>query len=272
MFQKQLKRLGLTVTQSNVLDFLFEQGERKASHIAKAIHQPRGAIYKALEELINQGLVEKIDKDKRISTFRALHPRNLEKLIEQKEHLLRQEKTLFAELLPGIISSYNLTINRPGVKFYEGEAGFKKILYDTLSSKTDIYMMINRDELEKEEVFRRLNDEYREKRERVGVKKKILRICEGSCRRKERQDKKYKDITEIKCINQKLSPFKAIIQIYDKKISYQLINSSNLVSVLIEDEHIYQLHKTFFELIWASTQSFCLHDPSLPKIESHAKK
>ena len=175
MFEKYLLSSGLTGTQVKVLDYLLENGEKKANDLAKAISMPRGVAYKALDELAVIELIEKVEKPGTVSLFRAAHPRALEKLYDQKENRLREDKRIFEDMLPNLISSYNLSINRPGVKFYEGEEGFKKILFDTLNSKTEVLMIINREGMTGEEKFFTINNDYKKKRERAGVKKKILR-------------------------------------------------------------------------------------------------
>jgi len=252
MYQKQLLSIGLTKTQANVLDYLLENGENKASDIAKAVKQPRGAIYKALDELLKLGLIEKIEKPREVARFRPLHPRRLEKVLEQRENALRQSKGTLEEILPNLISAFNLTVNRPGVKFYEGEEGFKKILYNTLSSKTEVYMIINREALKNQEKFREINEEYKRRRIRAGIKKKILRIGKLSADEKPSEsDENYNRLTEIRYTEKEAEMFKASIQIYDNKVSYQIVEGDNLVSVLVEDKNIYLLHKTIFELLWS---------------------
>ncbi len=251
MYQKQLLQIGLTKTQANVLDFLLENGEHKASDIARAVKQPRGAIYKALDELLALELVEKLEKPGQIARFRPLHPRHLEKVLEKRENTLRQSKGILEEILPNLISAFNLTVNRPGVKFYEGEEGFKKVLYDTLASKTEVYMIINREALRDQEKFQEINEEYKRRRIRAGIKKKILRIGKISPNEKfSESDENYRRLTEIKYTEKESEMFKASIQIYDNKISYQIVEGDNLVSVLVEDKNIYLLHKTIFELLW----------------------
>ena len=250
MFEKQLLSAGLTKTQAKVLDYLLESGEGKAKDIGKAVSVPRGVVYKALDELLALNLAEKIEKPNQVARFRAAHPRNLEKLFSQKENALKQEKGAFFEILPNLISSYNLTVNRPGVKFYEGENGFKKILYDTLNSQTEIYMFLNYEALKAEEKFHEINKEYKKQRAKAGIKKKIIRLGEKVKEADTDGDEVYRKITEIRYIAKGSCPFKASLQIYNNKISYQILDGESVIGILVEDKNIYHLHKTLFELIW----------------------
>ncbi|MDD3487311.1 MAG: helix-turn-helix domain-containing protein [Candidatus Moranbacteria bacterium] len=252
MYEKQLLSSGLTKTQAKVLDHLLENGENKAKDIGKAVSIPRGVAYKALDELLDLGLVEKIEKPRQVARFRAAHPRKLEKLFEQKENALKQEKSAFSEILPNLVSAYNLTVNRPGVKFYEGEDGFKKILFDTLTSKTEILMTMNREGMKAQEKFNEINEEYKKRREQAGIKKKILRtgLKPENIATETANSQKYQELTEIRYTRKESDLFHASMQIYDNKVSYQIMDGETLIGILIEDKNIYMLHKTFFNLAW----------------------
>jgi sugar-specific transcriptional regulator TrmB len=250
MFQDQLQKFGLTKTQSAVMDCLFEYGETKASDVAKIANHPRGVAYKALEELLALGLVEKMEKEKEVARWRATHPRNLEKILESQEVELSQNKKTFEDTLPSLISSYNITLNKPGVKFYEGEEGMQKILDDTLTSQTEILLFINTNAMQTESKFKEINDEYKRKRKYKGLKKRILRAGQKPELTFGTSDDKYDAITEIRYLNNSLDPFKSNIQIYDGKISYQIIDKGNIISILIEDKNIFEMNRAWFEALW----------------------
>jgi HTH-type transcriptional regulator, sugar sensing transcriptional regulator len=250
MFQDQLQKFGLTKTQSNVLDYLLEHGEAKARDIAKSINQPRGVVYKATEELLALELVEKIEKTKEVARFRATHPRALEKILEMKDRELEQNKKIFEEVLPSLVSNYNLTLNKPGVKFYEGKEGMEKILDDTLTSQTEILLFINTNSLKEEEKFKEINEAYKIKRMRKNVEKRIIRVGKKPETTFGTSDDKYDAITEIRYLEKELLAFKSDIQIYDGKISYQIIDGVNIISILIEDKNIYAMNKAWFEMLW----------------------
>lgn len=254
MFQPQLQNLGLTKTQSAVLDWLFENGEAKASAIARDIRHPRGVVYKALDELLELELVEKKDKENQVSLFRAVHPRNLEKIIEAKERRLAENKKIFEGLLPQLASSYNLTLNKPGVRFYEGQEGLEKVLYDTLTSKTDVYLLLNRDEMAKEDIFKDINEEYKARRIKAGIQKKIIRVGQKPEMVFGTKDDKYDTITEIKYLPPSAVPWKAEIHIYDGKISFLIMEKGKVIGILVEDKNIYELNKFWFETLWNASK------------------
>jgi HTH-type transcriptional regulator, sugar sensing transcriptional regulator len=255
MFNEQLQKIGLTKTQASVLDCLFESGEAKARDIARKINHPRGVVYKALEELLALELVEKNEKEKQIARWQAVHPRNLEKVVEAKERELTENKKILEGMLPQLSSSYNLTLNKPGVRFYEGEEGLEKVLYDTLSSKDEVYLFLNREAMEKEDIFNEINEEYKNRRIRAGVKKKIIRVGKKPELTFGTSNEKYDALTEIRYLEKESSPFKANIHIYDGKISYLIMDNAKIIGILVEDKNIATLNKAWFEMLWDLAKS-----------------
>lgn len=251
MYKNELIKIGLTKTQAAILDHAYEHGEQKASKIALAIGQPRGVIYKSMDELIVLGLMEKIEPGKGIVRFRAKHPRELERISAEKEKKFKQDMKMFGEVLPALISNYNLTQNRPGVKFYEGEEGFIKILDDTLTSKTEVYMFFNHEAMENEPKFLEVDKKYKQKRSAAEVRKKVIRMGNKPVTfQYAAKNDSVGELTQIRYLDKNIIGSKASIQIYDNKISFQIIEDENLIAVLVEDKHIYQLNKAWFEVLW----------------------
>ncbi|MFA6047347.1 MAG: helix-turn-helix domain-containing protein [Parcubacteria group bacterium] len=255
MIQEQLQNFGLTKAQSAVLGYLLENKEAKASLIARSTSHPRGVVYKVLEELLAMELVEKQEKEGQIARFRASHPQNIEKVLEEKEKKLEQSKKAWADLLPQLVSSYNMTLNKPGIKFFEGEDGFKKVLYDTLTSKSEVYLFINTEAMEEEEKFKEINAEYKQKRINGKIVKKILRVGKKPELTFGTSNEKYDAMTEIRYAEELSSISKAAIHIYDNKISYQIIDGEKIIGILIEDKNIYEMNKAWFEMMWETAKS-----------------
>lgn len=245
-----LKNAGFSQLQAEVLQYLIEKGENKANVIAKAIQRPRGVVYRALDDMVALGLAEKLEKVGQVTRFRADHPSKIETIFEQRENEAQKQRQFFQETLPNLISSYNLAANKPGVRFFEGDEGIKTALYDTLTSRTEIYTYADIQAIE--ENLKEINAEYAKKRERQGVKKKII------VPNTEKNQKFFQgfnqETTEIKFIKKEYYPFYSGMQIYDNKISYQTLEKANKIAVIIDDRNIYQMHKLFFEYMWETLE------------------
>ncbi len=249
MDKKILLKLGLTNVQAEIFDCLLQNGPLKASDIARKTKRPRGVTYKGLEELIDLGLISKKESKSSVTLFIVEHPANLEKVLEYREKELNKTKREFTASLPDLISSYNLINNKPGVKFYEGQDGFRRVLEDTLTSKTEICLLLDKSALQKEEEFRKINSWYKNRREQLGIPKRIIRIGADPFH-EPNSNLDYKKITNIRYLNKHLVQFKSAIQIYDNKVSFQVINKEHLVSIIIENKNIYEINKFIFNSLW----------------------
>lgn len=248
LYKNIILHAGLTDAQAEILDYLIENGENKASVIAKKIKKPRGSVYKTLEELIEVGLAEKFDKDDFVSLFRAEHPQRLESFFKLKEKEAQREKTRFYNTLPEMISTYNISNNKPGMRFYEGEKGFKNILYNSLKSKTEIRIMIDINS-----ILDKIDSLYKEYLDELIKREKNVKMLVADTKeaREYFKDKKSKFI-ETRFINKNFCSQNSGIQIYRNKISYQIIHKDKLLSILIEDKNISKMQELNYQYIWES--------------------
>jgi len=246
MNEKLLLGLGLTKVQAEILACLLQNGPQKASNIAKITKRPRGVAYKGLEELRDLGLAIKKEEKLGIAIFVAEHPTNLEKVLEKREKDLERTKKDFMTSLPDLVSVYNLANNKPGVRFYEGEEGIEKSLDDTLNSRTVIYTFADLEAVEQN--IKNINQAYAQKREKIGIKKKII-VADTPFNRNFFQHFNS-ETTELRFLPPEFYHFNSGIQIYDNKVSYQVISAENKMAIIIDDQNVYNMNKLLFEYIW----------------------
>ncbi len=247
-----LIQAGLTPTQAEILGFLLSIDTAKAKEVVLGLNKPRGVVYKGLDELLELGLAEKLEKPGSIARFRAEHPSKLENLFANKEKQAQKERQHFLANLPELTSHYNLAHHKPGVHFYEGEAGLRQTLDDTLRSQTEILLFIDKSEISQEKTFNRISNEYAEKRLKAGIKQKIL-IADEKPLHEPGKGEEYEKLTEIRYLGDASSPFKSSVKIYDNKLSYQVIEGEQVIAVLIEDKNIYEMNKAMFDFLWRQT-------------------
>lgn len=141
MFKKVLLQADLTPSQAEILEYLYQNKEAKASEISKKIKRSRAIVYKEVEEMAKLGIVEKKERPNQIAVFMAGHPSLLKKLLDNRETQLKKDRELLNNYLPDMVSSYNLINNRPGIKIYEGVDGLKKIYEEILNEGKDFYLI-----------------------------------------------------------------------------------------------------------------------------------
>ena len=245
-----LIQAGLTPTQAEILGFLLSVDSRKASELVVSLSLARGVVYKGLDELVALGLVEKLEEIGSVARFRAEHPSKLEKLFENREKLARRERQNFLATLPEISSQYNLNHHKPTVTYYEGKSGLREALADTLRSRTEILTFFDKNSILPQDVFNDIHSEYEQQLAKSGITQKVL----IAGKRIEQSTVAITDNTEIRYLREMATPFKSSMKLYDNKLSYQLIEHKQLMTVVIEDINIYELNRTMHEYLWQQGQ------------------
>jgi len=131
MFRESLETSGLSHDEAEVYEILLVNGQLGAGRILTKTDIKRGLLYKTLGRLIKRGLVEeKIIRGRGV--FSAAPPDEIYKAAEAAEaEAVRIKKSIF-ESLPEMKAKYNLSHERPVIRFYEGADGLKKLYEEKL--------------------------------------------------------------------------------------------------------------------------------------------
>lgn len=248
MYENIFEKAGLSLNEAKIYEILLKIGQNKAGLIARESGLKRGLAYKTLEDLAKKGIVQKMEEPGKVATFKAEHPGVLRDLINKKDEEIRATKDSIDQLLPHLISAFNLAIGRPGVRFFEGIEGVRRVWWDTLSSDvTEIRTYGDMEFLVKN--FDELNKEYLKER----LHKKIKKIAiTGDSEFVRKTLKEYDaEYTQTRVIKNAPPDFSStIIQIYNNKISFTTLSSGLKIGIIIEDPLIFQMQKNLFDWIW----------------------
>lgn len=259
MYKDIFTSINLSPNESAIYEFLLKNGESSAGFIIKNTPLKRGLVYKVLDSLVGKGLVLEIKSmpskkqgRPKISHFAPNHPEKLHEFIEIERKKLDKAKNTLEANMPAIISDFNLVSGKPGVRFYEGLAGIKEVLSDSLQAKETIYSYADLEAVVSH--IDKINKEYVEKRDSLNIQKKVIFIDSPFARSYLKNY--HRDTTFMRFIDHKLYPFNSVMQIYDGKVSYITLSEKNKIGVLIEDRNIYQLHKSIFEYTWSKAEAW----------------
>lgn len=250
IYEQFLIQIGLSKEQANVYEALISGGLIPARSITQKTGIKRGMVYKTLEQLIEMGLVEKKENVSKIALFLPLHPNTLRKILEKKDQEIKAVEMSLNSVINKLSSDFNLISGKPNVQFFEGIDGMKKVLEDSLSAQTEIYSYADIEAIQK--YIPDVNADYVKKREKFNIKKKAILLDTPFARNFVKDY--YKIVTDIKFIDTKTTPFHTIMQIYDNKVSYITLSEKEMIGIIIEDKHIYTMHKDLFEYTWLNTQ------------------
>ena len=243
-YEEILQKINLTGDQAKIYETLLKGGVMPASKASLKAGLKRGLGYKVIEQLVDLGLVEKIDK--KVALFAPSHPSKIKELLQKKDNELKAAEVALSGLMSQMVSDFNLTSGKPNVQFFEGEEGMKKVLEDSLSSKEEILNYTDATAVLKN--IPKVNEWYAEQREKIGLKSKILLIDTPEVRKT--MSTYHTGITDIRLMKLSVAPFEGIMKIYDGKISYITFSKGQMIGIIIENEAIYQMHKDIFNYTW----------------------
>ncbi|MBT6068769.1 hypothetical protein HOG48_03365 [Candidatus Peregrinibacteria bacterium] len=252
MIQDILKEIGLDEKEITVYLKLLHTGPSRASTLAYQLKLPRTTAHNILLRLEDNKIVTKA-RDKNTYIFSAIHPDNLISLLEiKKKEVSGKYDNMIGDLkqyMPELLSMMKTNTSLPNVRFFQGKSAIREVLYDTLTSKTELKGLTNVDAMF--EHAKDINDEYVAEREKTSVKKRGI-ILDTPFARQMHKMRKYSPKSYIaqKWINHELYPFSLETNIYDGKVSYITYVENEFVGVIIENKYIHQMHESVWNLLW----------------------
>jgi len=251
MYQDSLVKIGLNYYQALIYETLLKEGALPAGKIALKTPFKRGLVYKVLDELVKEDVVEKEEPPQKVAIFRAGHPTKLRAFAERKEQLARDAKLALEGVLPSIVLDFNALSGKPGVLYYEGEEGIRTVVEDSLTTKTEILTFADLEIVSKN--IGRLNEEQAKKREKLRIKKRAI-LLDNEFTRKIASGY-HKDVTNIRLIDHQFYPFTSAMEVYDGKVAYLTFKDDRKIGVIIENPEIYEMQKSLFEFVWGKAKS-----------------
>jgi sugar-specific transcriptional regulator TrmB len=239
-----LVKAGFEPIVADIYLILINNGELSVPQILEHTTLSRASVYEALPELLAGGYIE-YRKEGRQAFYKPAHPNQLASLVEQKKRDVALLDGEMGETIRALVGSYNLSSNKPGVRFFEGVDGAKELTMDTLHAKDTILTFLNPSEIHPS--LNTFNEEYATERVKNGIPKKIIApdTPENRLRYKTK-----KSLLEVKFFPTTDSPFRTSIQIYNNTVSFATLSIDKTIGILIEDEDIATFHKQVFEFIW----------------------
>jgi sugar-specific transcriptional regulator TrmB len=246
-----LQTLGLTSHQATVYALLVREGAMTASVIARKTGIARTLTYYVLEELETLALVQKDDPKGKIATFTPLHPVALEALVAEKRRVAEHAEHALGQTLTEMTALYNVAHGKPGVQVFEGISGARHALWDTLTQQQgEVYSYVDIAAVQAH--IPELNAEYVAARKRKGVRKKLLVLDTPSARAFIAT--LPSEVTDTRLLRGKTNTLHSAMNIYNGKISYISAEKDRILSVIIENKAIYDMHAHVFLCTWELAQ------------------
>jgi HTH-type transcriptional regulator, sugar sensing transcriptional regulator len=213
--------------------------------VAKQTGMPRPSVYRILEELVEKGLMGKVEEGKRFM------------YVPEDPHVIVARLKLKAEsvqsIMPELKNLAAIYQNRPTMRFFEGEEGMKRVCDDVLLTGEELLAFSSI-----EEIFEALPDYWPNFIKRRVQKKLFARIISPKGHKgMELKPLEKQEYRKIRFISESLAKKIGVIQghvfIYKDKIAF-LSFDSDKTSVIIENAALAKVQKSLFEIAWEAAK------------------
>lgn len=243
IIKKSLQQLGLTSEEIEVYITTLRLGTATVLQIAQTVDIPRTTVYLLIDSLVAKGLlVQEVQEKKKF--FIPESPQKLLQLAQQQKESLTKTISTLQSHLPQLQAVYNLKVDKPKVKYYEGVKEVQA-MYDEALNFDKLFMHCI-----SKQVVEVMGDYVEEFFEKI-VKNMIhtQEIVADSEEDNAYQKKFSTTRNEIICIPKKYITNTDYI-IYGDSVAFITYKNGEPMSVVIEDKEIAHFEKIRFVMIW----------------------
>jgi sugar-specific transcriptional regulator TrmB len=240
-----LTKIGLSEGESLVYSLLLKEGSLPAGKIAIKAGLKRGLCYKILDQLLANGLIEKIDK--KVAIFTPKHPSLIKKIIENKENEILNAKKEFELTLGNMVSEYNMQLGEPYVEFKEGLDGLKYLYGDINTEKKNIKLIRSPYDNDRPGFDELIKDQIRKQVRLQIYTKAITPKMHDSLETTTKFD--MERLTERRMVPKESLLIPAQIIIYGDKVAITSFKDY-LMTTIIYNPNIKETFEKIFEFMW----------------------
>jgi sugar-specific transcriptional regulator TrmB len=238
-----LMKAGLTKQEAEVYLTLLYLGPSTAGKITAKSGIHRRCVYDCTERLIKKGLVSYFRLNKK-RLFEAAHPERLLQVLSEKEEQIRKSFGDIESILPQLISNYKFSAFKHEAGVFRGKEGLKTILEDIL--KTGKENLILGGESTAPKILANYLNKFHQRRIEKKIPEKFLFNSSEKGRGKEISKMDYTKVRFLPV------PFDSsvTINIFGAKTAFITWLEEEPLGILIENGHIADGMRTYFDLIW----------------------
>ncbi len=244
--------LGLTDKESELYLLLLSLGTVPASTLIQKTGQKRATVYKSLYSLEAKGLVRQEDIGKKLH-FTPLAPYQLLELSDKQFDAQERAREDLRSLLPELTSQYTLTVEKPIVRFFEGEEGIMKANLEILAEKKEILAYVYADEgIDKK------MDSFWKKYYKIRMKDQIFvrSISPDNKASKEYKKRDEKELRKTYLVPYDQFPIMIAKNICGNKVAFFSQENGKLIATIIENKRIADTERAIFELAWKEAEKY----------------
>jgi len=236
--QETLERMGFTLNETKTYLSLLNLGSCLASDLAKKTGLHRRPVYDALSRLIEKGLASHVIKAGK-KYFQASNP---EKIID----ILKERENEIKDLMPDLQEKFQKIKPEFLAEVYEGREGLKTVMELILNDKGGWLTIGSTGK--GQETLQYYLEQFSKRREKLGIKRKILTASTQKGIEYSKILKKQKFI-DVRFLSKEIQNPQTI-WIFGNKVAIILVSIEQPIIFLIDSKDISNSFKEYFNLLW----------------------
>ena len=248
-----LQKLGLSEKEAKVYLAILELGRATAGKIIQKSRLPRPTVYLILNSLAEKGIIESSQKGK-IMQFVAKPPYQLEIFLSKQENMIKEQREELKKILPELNAIYNLAIEKPRVRFFEGKEGIVLMEEELINNSIgqEILAFSPLDEVYK--LFPEYQKNYIDQRIKLKIPLRVIYTRKAGPLKGVTSKAAYR---VARFVPKNKFPFTSGIVAYGKdQLALTSYKIDKPFGVIIENQEIYKSFRAFFELAWVGAKRF----------------
>ena len=214
------------------------------------MHVGRTKVYRLLDKLIEQGLVEQI-VESRGFVFRATDPGRLKKIITERKLQLENVEAMLPDLIESLVEG-ETNKNQQRVVYLKGDDVYKQVTWNSLQAKGKllIFEMVS-------DMTSLMEREFAEEVRRELVKRRIHVHQITNLKHLEH----YTDVTElvekyweVKYVDPKVLNLSYEVLIYNDVVAMYNLRGKDVFCVEVHDANLAAMQKQLFAYVWRTAQ------------------
>lgn len=252
-----LKESGLTDKSARVYALLITEGGAYPSYIAARTRLNRSTVYKVLAELTIQGLVNEIERGKKLY-YTAENPQKLVRLTKRKAETALDYAERAEHFLPTLLTHFDAKGLRPRMRYFEGHDAVLTIYEDHIQ-KTKPYEMLAI--ANSSDVLTYLPEKFYARFRRTKAELKVTtRGIVPDIAASQAFEEMYKDVPlayrpKIRYLSPDKFPLAGEIVVYrSDRVSIVELSHGHISGIIIEDAGFNTMMRSLFNLAWAGAK------------------
>lgn len=245
-YLESLQKLGLTNDQAKIYETLINARLLPARLIAQKSGIGRELCYVVLKQLESLELAERLTQGK-VIMFRAMHPRHVKNLLEDKKNLVAAAEASYKESIAHMVSDFNMSQNKPFIRFYEGPEGLQKTYDHILKYAKEVRVIRSLYDYEHQNL-RKMVTEQLAKQASKGIRSYVLSPHLSHMGSEKLLHNLERKITR-KIIAKEKFTMPAQVIIYNDTVSITSMKK-DVITTIIENKDISETFRNLFQYMW----------------------